>query len=831
MENNGNTLMNINPTLTKYIECLQYFLCTGLHVLYAYKQIPEVMDRCLIWMLVCGGLLIADLLFIKHEIVQQTILITLVTCTIFVVGKWVHTMEFGITVYLVMCIMIAWLQQPILSVISAVEGTLAMILTYIFARDIVLEKVTDTFYLVMMLIGSFAMLCISYMVIFYHKQMLFSERQKESLIKAQKSKDIFFANMSHEIRTPMNAVVGMSELILREQDLSDTVRENAAAIRSSGNNLLAIINDILDFSKLESGKIEFAQETYSLSSVMNDVVSMAMVRKGKKHIEILVDCQPDMPQLLIGDEVRIRQIIINLMGNAVKFTREGRVKLCIQTENTERGVMLKVSVADTGIGIKEEDLKGLFQSYSRLDMKKNSSIEGTGLGLAITKRLVEGMQGELTVESTYGKGSVFSFMIPQGVADRTPLVHLKYPKESYHVLLVPDFKRIRTPFVRTEYQELLERLIRQFGVRGRLISDEKRLQQEIVAILEKDREAAYTHIFISKYEYQRNKKLYDRLADEIHICVIIDRDKTFRSGDNIRIIYMPMYILTMAAILNGESVTGLKKDAASRRIQFTAAGSRVLAVDDNQVNLQVIKGLLKGYQIHTDTVESAQEALEEIKHIHYDLILMDHMMPVMDGIEAVDEIRRNPEVYDQDVPIVALTANAVNGAKNMFLQHGFQDFIAKPIEISVLERTLLHWLPKEKIQTEKANGQGDGEKAGKQESVYGFQVIDEKVGLSYFANRNYDYEDILKIFYENGKMKSLVIQKAYEEEDWQTYLIQVHALKSTSLNVGAVQLSEQAKELEQAAREERTEEIRRKHAAMLQQYQLVLDDIVNALYK
>lgn len=830
MENQGNTLMNINPTLTKYIECLQYFLCTGLHVLYAYKQMPEVMDSCLIWMLVCGVILIADLLFVKHELIQQTIVITLVTCTIFVVGQWVHTMEFGITVYLVMCIMIAWFQNPVLSIISAVEGSLAMVLTYIFARDIVLEKVTDTFYLTMMVIGSFAMACISYMVILYHKQILFSEQQKESLIKVQKSKDIFFANMSHEIRTPMNAVVGMSELILREPDLSDTVRENAVAIRSSGNNLLAIINDILDFSKIESGKIEVAQEPYSFSSVMNDVIAMAMVRKGKKPIEILVDCAPDMPQLLIGDEVRIRQIIINLMGNAVKFTREGRVKLCIQTEKTERGVMLKVSVADTGIGMKEEELKGLFQSYSRLDTKKNSSVEGTGLGLAITKRLVEGMQGELTVETTYGKGSVFSFMIPQGVADWTPLVHLREPKESYHVLLVPDFKRIRTASVRAEYQELLERMIRQFGVRGRLVSDEKHLQQELISILERDSEASYTHIFISKYEYQRNKKLYDRLADEIHICVIIDRDKTFRSGENIRLIYMPMYILTMAAILNGESVTGLKQDKASRRIEFTAAGSRVLAVDDNQVNLQVIKGLLKGYQIQTDTIESAQEALEEIKHTHYDLILMDHMMPVMDGIEAVDEIRGNPEVYEQDIPIIALTANAVNGAKNMFLKHGFQDFIAKPIEISVLEKMLLQWLPEEKIQTDKGIGPSE-DKKGATESLYGFQVIDEKVGLSYFANRNYDYEDILKIFYENGKEKSLVIQKAYEEEDWQTYLIQVHALKSTSLNVGAVRLSEQAKELEVAAREERIEEICQKHTTMLQQYQFVLDDIEKALYK
>lgn len=825
MESIGNKLIDVNSTLTKYIECLQYFVCTGLHVLYAYKHVPEAMNKCLIWMLVCGVVLIAVQVFVKHDIIQQTIVVTLVTCTIYVVGQWVHTMEFGITVYLVMCIMIAWLQNPILSVISTIEGILAMILAYVFARDIVLEKVTDTFYLTITIIGSLAMICISYMAIFYHKQMLLSEQRNESLIKAQQSKDIFFANMSHELRTPMNAVVGMSELILREQELPDTVRENATAIRNSGNNLLAIINDILDFSKMEFGKIEIAQEAYSLSSVMNDVVSMAMVRKGKKHIEILVDCQPDMPQLLIGDEVRIRQIIINLMGNAVKFTREGRVKLTIQTENTESGVMLKVSVSDTGIGIKEEELGGLFTSYVRLDTKKNSDVEGTGLGLAITKRLIEGMNGELSVQSTYGKGSVFSFMIPQGVADPTPLVHLKYPKESYYVLLVPDFKRIKTPYVRNEYQQLLERLIEQFGVRGRLIPNEKLLQKEIISILERDPEAAYTHIFISKYEYQRNAELYDRLAEEIHICVITDREKTFRSGENIRIIYMPMYLLTMAAILNGESVTGLTKDKSNRRIQFTAIGCRVLAVDDNQVNLQVIKGLLKAYQIRTDTVESAQEALEEIKHTQYDLILMDHMMPVMDGIEAVDEIRKNPEIYDQDVPIIALTANAVNGARNTFLKHGFQDFIAKPIEISVLERTLLQWLPEEKVQKAKESNDENAGQPAKRKSAYGFQAIDEFLGLSYFSNQKSDYEDILKIFRENGIEKISVLQTAYEAKDWKTYLIHVHALKSTALNIGAAQLSMLAKELEEAAREEHTDEIEQKHETMLQQYRLVLDDI------
>ena len=818
----------VSGSVMKLLEYLLYVTCTGFHVLYAYKQVPEVMDQCLIWMLTCGIAMAAVMLLMKNDIWQQSIIITLATVTTFVVGYWVHTMEFGITIYLVMGVMVAWLQKPILNIICSVEGLLAMILAYVFCKDVILERVSGLFYITMTIIGAFAMASICYMVIRYRNQVDFIEEQKQSLIQAQKSKDTFFANMSHEIRTPMNAVVGMCELILQEPNLSDTVRENAVGIRNSGKNLLAIINDILDFSKIESGKLDYAQETYSLSSVITDVVAMAMVRKGRKPIEVLVDCDSEVPRLLIGDEMRIRQIITNLMGNAVKFTEEGRIKLTLRSERSSTGVILRVAVSDTGIGIREEDQKLLFESFSRLDTKKNSSVEGTGLGLAITKRLVEGMNGELALTSKYGEGSEFSFFIPQGVAEWEPIVHLKQPKKSYHLLLIPDFKRISSEFVRKEYGELLEHLLAQLGVRGYMVVDEKTRQQQIVSILERDSEADYTHIFISGYEYQVNEQLYDRLAEEIQVCVVIERDTVFRGGKNIRIIYKPMYLLTMAAILNGESVTGLAKEREQKRVRFTAPECRVLAVDDNLVNLQVIKGLLKIYQVQVDTVESAKEALTELRNKKYDLVLMDHMMPVMDGIEAVQKIRADKEHYDQNIPIIALTANAVNGARNMFLQHGFQDFIAKPIEIVALERVLLEWLPKEKVKQQVKDGQPNVtrlETTVENESFYRFEAIDEKVGLSYFANQREDYEDILKIFYEGGQKKQIAIQDAYETGNMQAYMIQVHALKSTAMNIGAVRLSGMAKDQEAAARAFRREEVIKNHDSMMEEYQLVLQDI------
>ena len=237
MENQTEVRPVVSGSVMKLLEYLLYVTCTGFHVLYAHDQVPEVENRCLIWMLACGAVMIAVMLIMKNDVWQQIIIITLATTTTFVVGYWVHTMEFGLTVYLVMGIMVAWLQKPVLNIISSIEGLLAMILAYVCFKDVILEKVSGLFYLTMTIIGAFAMASICYMVIRYRKQVAFIEEQKQSLIQAQKSKDMFFANMSHEIRTPMNAVVGMCELILREPNLSDTVRENAVGIRNSGKNL------------------------------------------------------------------------------------------------------------------------------------------------------------------------------------------------------------------------------------------------------------------------------------------------------------------------------------------------------------------------------------------------------------------------------------------------------------------------------------------------------------------------------------------------------------------------------------------------------------------
>ena len=482
------------------------------------------------------------------------------------------------------------------------------------------------------------------------------QEQKEIADHANEAKSRFLASMSHEIRTPINAVLGMDEMILRESN-EKPIRSYAADIMSAGRTLLSLINDILDLSKVEEGKMEIIPARYDLSSLINDLNNMIRDRAQKKGLELNVEVDPETPHLLYGDEIRIRQCIMNILTNAVKYTEKGQVDFRVSYEKKDEDhIFLKVSVKDTGIGMKPEDMESLFSPYKRIEEKRNRYVEGTGLGMSITRQLLDLMGTRLDVESQYGKGSIFSFDLEQKV--------LKWEK-------IGDFA------------------------------------------------ARHKELATDSYEYHE---------------------------------------------------------------LFHAPDARILVVDDTEMNLTVILSLLKRTAIGIDTCMSGKEALAATKDTTYDVIFIDHMMPDMDGIETLKHIRQSGAC--KDVPAVALTANAVSGAREMYLEAGFDDCLFKPVDGEKLEQLLFEMLPKDKI------------KEGEFESI---DEIDEAAGLANCGSLE-GYINVLSVFRQTTENKAREIEDLYRKKDIEMYTIKVHALKSSARIIGAGQLSGLARSLEDAGK-------------------------------
>ncbi|MBO5155064.1 MAG: response regulator [Eubacterium sp.] len=541
----------------------------------------------------------------------------------------------------------------------------------------------------------------------------------QELVQANEAKSRFLANMSHEIRTPINGILGMDSILLKECK-DENLREYAKNIQSAGQSLLSIINDILDISKIESGKLEILPIKYQLFSILNDCYNLTKVKLQNKSVEFVMQINENLPSWLYGDEVRIRQIINNFLSNAVKYTKEGKVTFCLDYEERSNGqILLVISVADTGIGIKEEDLGKLFEAFSRIEEKRNRNIEGTGLGLNLAKSLVDLMGGELSVESTYGKGSCFTAKIPQKIVDAKPM---------------GDFSK--------RYQQYLN-----------------------------------------------------------------------TSDDNVR--------------------------------SFLAPEAKILVVDDVAMNLKVVEGLLKETDIQIDTAVSGRECLECIKRKKYDLVFLDHMMPEMDGVETLQNMKLLPDHPNGETPVIMLTANAIVGAKEEYMKAGFTNYLTKPIRETELLEMLLKYLPielicekdeqqKEGSEIEEQNAsidiersetdmRADAPETGKMGQLEKLEALDVKTGLAYCMNEEDFYVEMLEEYLRSDKVTDL--ERFFIDEDWDNYRTLVHALKSTSLTIGAVHLSGEAKALELAAKEADADYIRSHHKAVMEEYMGLTDQL------
>lgn len=628
----------------------------------------------------------------------------------------------------------------------------------------------------------------------YNKYLAY--KSNVELERSGNMKSDFLANMSHEIRTPMNAVIGMAEMALREK-LPSTAKDYIVQIKEAGRALLTIINDILDFSKIESGKMDIVEDEYEPMSIVYDVANIIMTRLRDKDVELILNIDPSLPNKLFGDSIRIKQVLLNLANNAAKFTPQGEVVITMSKEEIDDGqIQLHISVEDTGIGIKEEDVGKLFQSFQQVDSKRNRNIEGTGLGLAISKRLLDLMEGDIQLKTEYGKGSCFSFVIPQKVVDETPSISVREPEN----ILIAGL--ISNPYVR----ESLYSDAAALGIDGVRLSSARDLSgfhSEKRLIL-----------FIEYPMFTQAVEGFVRQNPDVTAVLLINlEDHVDLEIPNLLIMKKPLFILNIATILNGKELY-FSEDMQEKEYDFIAPEAHVLIVDDNAVNLTVAEGLLEPLKMKIDTAVSGKEAIEKITSFRYDIVFMDHMMPELDGVETTHIIRRFHSEYD-NVPIIALTANAVEGTKEMFCREGMNDFVAKPIEIRMLVAKVKQWLPAEKIQ--KVYDSRIFEKKEKDDTSIIVGDLDVKSAINLLVSEELFWK-VLTVFYHGIDKKVKLIQMLVEQENWADYTVEVHALKNAAKQIGAMSLSEKAAALETAGNARDLETIYRGTDAMLTQY-------------
>ncbi len=683
------------------------------------KVNPDIVYHLMRYLVVPSGLVFLAVLFDgimmrcfpnKDWLLNYIMVLTVVfMCTVVAVTHYVFPIT--MTAFVIPVLMSVVFGNNRMTAATAASCSVCVILTGIWRN--IDGTDTDRYYVVQEVVISLGIIFVSLIVAGIVNSLITEQnhrlldalrkekRSQQEAEAANMAKSSFLANMSHEIRTPINAILGMNEMILREEK-DPAIRGYAGNIQASGNSLLSIVSDVLDISKIESGKLEIIPVDYEVNSLISDCCNMAAGRAKAKELELLVECADNVPMKLCGDETHIRQIIMNLLTNAVKYTEKGTVKLIVSGSFNDGGFVLKVDVSDTGIGIAEENLPQLFTQFQRFDLQRNRNIEGTGLGLSIVKRLCDLMSGTITARSVLGSGSTFTVELPQKVVDSTPCggVNLNYSAGAEH-------------------------------------------------------------------EYHHS---------------------------------------------------------------FEAPEAKILAVDDLPVNLLVIANLLKETRIKIDTAGSGRECMDKCSQQKYDLILMDHMMPEMDGVLTFEKLHGDKSSPNFKTPVIMLTANALAGMREQYMDVGFADYVSKPVRGAKLEEAIRRNLPESLIKPASPEIPAEAvstEPSGFADICGAVPELNVNAALQYCCGSAELLNDLLHDFTENDHFSDL--KAAFEEKRWEDYRRHAHSLKSTSLMIGLTGLSERARASELALKGGCTEFAELNHDSLIEEYSALLGKIKDYL--
>ena len=638
------------------------------------------------------------------------------------------------------------------------------------------------------------------------------QKDRDSIIKAENTKGRFLANMTHEIRTPMNAIVGMTDLILKE-NLDRNVREHVDTIKNASSLLLKIINNILEFSKLDSGRAEIINNEYSFRKMIEEIVSGTAKNYYSENIDIHIFLSKDIPDKLFGDEVRIKQVLRQLLYSPLFRNVNGTVNLIVDGDyDTEKCVIkLKFRIASTGRGLTKDEIAAIYNAYSSYDSRQKTDYNRAGLEFSICKQIINMMDGDIEIESIEGIGNAVEFSFDNYVVDEKPIVDFKKDTEIYPLIYLKN--------ANTETEHAWQNLIEEFKLSATYVKTPISFRGMI-------ERRNFTSIYIPDSCYEELKEYIEAFDIEDKVYIITSTKHSIGDFGKCRILRHPIYIFNFLESINGEYDAD-KYNGMVEQEEVKYPYARILCVDDTSVNLTLLNNILKGYEISATLCKSGKEALEALEKEEFDLFLIDHKMPGMDGVELLKHIKELGNA-NSTAPAICVTADLGSDIKSELEKAGFDEYLAKPINITYLDRTLKQFLPEELSVVKKVLKKEVEKKVVKDEQAkpeLDPRMFDPSIGIKNLGGSKEAYISVLLAYYEEGVNKLNDVPKQFADGDISLYTTNVHALKSSSATVGCMGISPLFKELEFAGKENNTELIKNNSPKAFEYFVDVLESV------